>query len=418
MEYSKSLKLDMNPSSVPPVIRVKQGDGFARYIQVTMTRDGVTYIPESGITYLFRCQKPDGTAVITDSVSIDTELERKLINVDPETGVIIIEVVDQVDAVVGRCKCDLCLLKEEKALSTVPFVIEVVASPDVANRAVSSDDFRTLENLVGDVAEAVEEAREAVDAAEQAVEDAGAAVDAAEAATTTANTAATNANEKAAEANTAATAANTAKDRADTAASNIEHMTATAQSVAASQPANVTVTGGTASNPFNLAFDIPAAAGISSTVMRYGYSLSQSTYPTTWVADIEQLIIPDGAWVWTKITINFSDERTPVDVYMKAAQGFTGPPGIAVQDTEPQTNQLVWIDTDGGEEVIIPDINDNVVALDSTYSSSKIESLISGLYALSYGVAQTLTESQQYQAYSNLGFPNNTAGKLGYTVVI
>ena len=102
LEYSKNLKLDMNPSSVPPVIRVKQGDGFARYIQVTMTRDGVTYIPESGITYLFRCQKPDGTAVITDSVSVDTELERKLINVDPVTGVITIEVVDQVDADVER----------------------------------------------------------------------------------------------------------------------------------------------------------------------------------------------------------------------------------------------------------------------------------------------------------------------------
>ena len=418
MEYSKSLKLDMNPSSVPPVIRVKQGDGFARYIQVTMTRDGVTYIPESGITYLFRCQKPDGTAVITDSVSIDTELERKLINVDPVTGVITIEVVDQVDAVAGRCKCDLCLLKDEKALSTVPFVIEVVASPDVANRAVSSDDFRTLENLIGDVAEAVVEAQEAVENAEQAVEDASTAVDAAEAATTAASAAAANANEKATAANTAATAANTAKDRANEAASNIEDMTATAQTVPASQSADVTVTGGTGGVPFNLAFDIPAAAGISSTVMRYGYSMSQNTYPTNWVTDIEQIIIPDGAWVWTKITMSFSDGRTPVDIYMKAAQGFTGPPGIAVQDTEPQTNQLVWIDPDDDEEIIVPDIKDNVVALDSTYSSSKIESLISGLYALSYGVAQTLTESQQYQAYSNLGFPNNTAGKLGYTVVI
>ena len=39
-----------------------------------MLRDGITYIPEAGITYLFRCEKPDGTAVITDSGTTDPDL--------------------------------------------------------------------------------------------------------------------------------------------------------------------------------------------------------------------------------------------------------------------------------------------------------------------------------------------------------
>ena len=281
MDYTKGIKLDLNPSSVPPVIRVKQGDGFARYVQVTLTRDGVTYIPESGITYLFRCEKPDGTAVITDSVSTDTELQRKLIIVDNQTGIITIEIVDQVDAVVGRCKCDLCLLKDEKALSTLPFFIEVLASPDVANRAVSSDDFRTLENLIGDVAEAVEEAQEAVENAQQAVEDAETAVE---------------------QASSAATSASKA-------AQKVDGLTVDAVALAPNTTPTATITGGTEQQgvvtPYNISFGIPSGMSpVPEETYSYQNSTSGTSHPTsgTWTENPNP---EKGKYTWRKTVTNW-----------------------------------------------------------------------------------------------------------------
>ena len=584
MEYTKSLKLDMNPSSVPPVIRVKQGDGFARFVRITLTRDGVTYIPEEGVYFVFRCEKPDGRAVVTDSRTTDPELERKLINVDTSTGVVTVELIDQVDAVVGLCKCDLCLIKAEKVLSTVPFMIEIIASPDVADRSISSDAFRVFENALAEFDEKIDEVDEvvewahgevddtvdwahdeidaAVDRADTATANTNAAIANAETATTNANTAttnantardnanaaATNANKKADLANTAASTANTAastadtatanantaRDRANAAAASLENMTASgkrldsgsnptaevttvpdasgtgthynveigvpsmpgvtasgtrldpgatptatvtggmggaayninlgipsmpnmtasaeklapdatptavvqggtggaayniklgipsmpsitasAQSVLPVNPAAVVVTGGqTAGQAYNLAFDIPSAAAMSSAVAAYGFSYSEDTLPSSWESSIEDVVIHNDSIIWTRLTINYDDARTPTVIYMKAAQGHTGPAGVVVQTTTPETDTLLWVNPDADAKVIIPDIKDDTVAPDSTYSSRKIEALIANF--LSFGVQQTLTETQQHQAYNNLGFPNDTAGKLGYTVV-
>lgn len=156
MEYTTSLKLDMNPRGAPPVIRVKQGDGFSRFLLAQLMKDGVNFTPESGVDFIFRCIKPDGHGVLEDSINEDAELERYLV-INQGDGVIQIELVDQVATAVGRCMCDLCLIKSEKILSTIPFVIEVVASPDVGSLVVSTDDFRTLVNLIDDVEHIIED---------------------------------------------------------------------------------------------------------------------------------------------------------------------------------------------------------------------------------------------------------------------
>ena len=147
MEYTRQIKLDVNPAGVPPVVRIKQGDGYTRFIQAQLMKDGVNYTPESGVRYLFRCQKPDGHAVLEDSIEQDATLHRYLV-VNEGYGVIKIELIDQVSTAIGACKCDLCLIKNEQVLSSIPFILEVVASPDVATLAVSTDDFRTLSNLI------------------------------------------------------------------------------------------------------------------------------------------------------------------------------------------------------------------------------------------------------------------------------
>lgn len=176
-------------------------------------------------------------------------------------------------------------------------------------------------------------------------------------------------------------------------------ITASATKRSSTQSPTVTVTGGqTAGQAFNFAFGIPQGNGLSGATIKYGTSMSESVLPTTWVDSIESLVIPDGSIGWTKIVLNYED-NTSSTYYTKALQGSPGPAGVSVQTTEPNVNTLVWINPDDSETVVIPDIKDNTAALDSTYSSRKIENTF-----LAYGEAQTLSAANKLQAMNNLGF--------------
>lgn len=147
MEYTREVTLDFSLHEVVPFVRVKQWDASTRSILVYLKKDGETYIPESDITIMFRCEKPDKRGVMLDSQFIDEELQRTLV-VDNRDGTVTIELVDQCTVVPGKCYCDLCFIKDDEIISTLPFVLDVRPSPDIAKRATSTDDFRTLANAI------------------------------------------------------------------------------------------------------------------------------------------------------------------------------------------------------------------------------------------------------------------------------
>ena len=218
MDYRYKLKLDIYPSGALPLVRVKQGDNSSRFLDITLTKDGNTYTPEAGVSFIFRCEKPDGHAVLYDSTMPDGELGRYLVIKSGST--ISVELTSQATVVVGSCHCDLCLMKNGAVLSTIPFVLEVLRSPNVSNLVNSSDEFRTL--ISG-----LTELTTITSAASEAIENANAA-------TTNANTAASNANSKASLANTAATNANNKANLANTAATNANNKAALADAAATS----------------------------------------------------------------------------------------------------------------------------------------------------------------------------------------
>ena len=161
MEYIQEITLDLNLRNEIPVVIVKQGDASARGVLVHLKKDRIDYIPESGVSIMFRCEKPDGHGVITSSAEQDEELERYLV-IDNGDGTVSVELIAQTTTACGRCRCDLCLYKDEQILSTLPFVLDVRRSPDVANLAVSTDDFRILtdriqqaENLMKGVSQSI-----------------------------------------------------------------------------------------------------------------------------------------------------------------------------------------------------------------------------------------------------------------------
>lgn len=147
MNYIYEITLDINPDEAMPVVRVKQGDASTRFILATLEKYNEPYIPEEGVGILFRCEKPDGTGVLEDSMSADTELGRYLV-VDNRDGTVMIELVEQVATCPGRCRCDLCLYDGDEVLSSIPFCIHVFPSPNTTQLAVSSDDFRTLTSRI------------------------------------------------------------------------------------------------------------------------------------------------------------------------------------------------------------------------------------------------------------------------------
>lgn len=147
MEYIREIELSMEPASVVPVVRVKQGDASIRFIKATLKKEEDQFIPETGVTALFREEKPDGTGVMLDSAIVDPDLNRSLVVINGD-GTITVELVEQTTTCAGRCSCDLCLMKDEKIISTISFVLDVFPSPATANLAKSSTDFRTIANAL------------------------------------------------------------------------------------------------------------------------------------------------------------------------------------------------------------------------------------------------------------------------------
>lgn len=149
MEYKRYLTLDVNANSKLETVKVKQGDASARFINIILESDGRRYFTEPGCTIVFRCEKPDGTGVMYDNIHENEELGRTLITLDYD-DTICVELTDQVTIVPGRVKADIAFFKDERVLSSMPFIIEVIFSPNTSEQAVSTDDFQILQGAIAD----------------------------------------------------------------------------------------------------------------------------------------------------------------------------------------------------------------------------------------------------------------------------
>lgn len=117
------------------------------------------------------------------------------------------------------------------------------------------------------------------------------------------------------------------------AAAALTGMTATASGLPTGSEPTVTVTGGTEGEPYNLAFGLPAGpvgpSEVPTTTTEYQEGTSPTTVPTgTWLPSPPA--VSQGAYLWTKITLSYSDGTDAV-YYTVARQGVdgAGSPGIA-----------------------------------------------------------------------------------------
>ena len=110
------------------------------------------------------------------------------------------------------------------------------------------------------------------------------------------------------------------------AAAALTGMTATASGLATGEAPTVTVTGGSAGTPYNLAFGIPAGpvgpANEASAVTTYQAGSSPSTAPTgTWQATPPS--VNQGEYLWSRTVVTWAS-GTPTTYYSVARQGVDG----------------------------------------------------------------------------------------------
>lgn len=137
MEYIQEITLDLNTHSAPLIINAKQNDTDSRILLVHFTKNGEEYRININNSVAFRVRKPDMHLILDDGI----------VNNDGTVKVILTQ---QCLAMAGRAYADLVEFNSSgQMLSTVSFIIDIQAMPDVmGNEAISSDEFLYLKSFI------------------------------------------------------------------------------------------------------------------------------------------------------------------------------------------------------------------------------------------------------------------------------
>lgn len=142
MVYQQEITLELNSNTAYVTVGAKQGDSYTREIIVHITADGIEWVIPSNATAQYRVRKPDGNA-IWDIATIDRT-----------TNTVIVSLTGQTLASAGRAYADVVLYNgsgsNAEILSTVSFIIIIMASPDINEEIVSSSEFGYIQEVVND----------------------------------------------------------------------------------------------------------------------------------------------------------------------------------------------------------------------------------------------------------------------------
>ena len=146
MNYTQDITLDLNTNNSFYVVGAKQGDVNSRIIRALITEDGVPATFDVGTTAYFRLRKPDGKVILNEAT------------VEPENHVVSVTLVGQALTAAGRGYADITLYDAQKrVLSTIAFILHIMASPNVVGEAISSNEFGYLQTVVDNANDTIHE---------------------------------------------------------------------------------------------------------------------------------------------------------------------------------------------------------------------------------------------------------------------
>ena len=152
MEFLQEITLELNSNTAYTTIGAKQGDSGSRVIKVHITQNGEPWTIPSSVSASYRVRKPDGYAV-WNSATVPYP--------NPE-NVIYITLSEQALAIAGRAYADIVFTEGSgdnlSILSTVSFIIIIMASPDITKNVISSNEFSQILELTADADAVLDEA--------------------------------------------------------------------------------------------------------------------------------------------------------------------------------------------------------------------------------------------------------------------
>ena len=144
--YIRALKLDLNAQNNHQFVKAKQGDLTLRKLAISILQDGVMFAPSGVAKYVFRCAKPDGTAVVLEGTGSAAPIEAA-----QSTGTYTVTLSEQCLAVAGRVICDFAMMdSSDNVLSSADFILDVVPMPDIGNLVRSSTEWERLNAAIED----------------------------------------------------------------------------------------------------------------------------------------------------------------------------------------------------------------------------------------------------------------------------
>lgn len=148
MEFIQELTLELNSNTAYSTIGAKQGDNNSRVVKIYVTENGIDYnLNEHNVSSVyFRLRKPDGKAVINTAT------------ISEDGSYVNIVLTAQALAVAGRGYADVTLMSGSQILSTISFILLIMASPQIAEQATSSNEFGYLNAVVEDATHTIYEA--------------------------------------------------------------------------------------------------------------------------------------------------------------------------------------------------------------------------------------------------------------------
>ena len=166
----QKINLDFARAGIPPRVFAKQGDNNMRVVAVSLYNDGKAYKVPGGYAVNVSAKKPDGKSVYNPATEV-------------AGNVAYITLTQQMLAVRGIVSAEIEVVRGADTLKTEKWQINVEECANPENQVESTDEYKTIQQLLAETeaaktaaaesaSAAAKSAQEAKDAAAQAAADA------------------------------------------------------------------------------------------------------------------------------------------------------------------------------------------------------------------------------------------------------
>lgn len=139
LQYLQEINLELNSNTAYTTVGAKQGDTSSRIIKIHVTENGEDWTIPAGVGISYRVRKPDGYAIWNEGI------------IDRDENVVYITLTEQTLAAAGRAYADIYfevgVNEDRQILSTVSFIIIIMAAPDIVENIASSNEFSRILDL-------------------------------------------------------------------------------------------------------------------------------------------------------------------------------------------------------------------------------------------------------------------------------